>query len=248
MPTKNELKLLHALQQKKQRQLHRLFMVEGTKSVKELLQSDFEIQGIYATEQWQIQHPDISIPHIQSISEKEAAYISNWQTSPGIMACARFRDNTPIDYEQLSDRILVLDGIQDTGNFGTQIRTADWFGIKMIVCSPQTVEMYNPKCIQASMGSFTRVQIEYCQLPVFLQNIRKSHRIFGACMEGTSLQEKNFPSHSALVIGSEAHGISPEVEQLLDEKITIPQKASHAADSLNAAIATAIFCYEMTKK
>ena len=247
MPTKNGLKLLHSLQQKKFRQQHRLFMVEGTKSVMELLQSDFETTGVYATEAWQSQHPGSDIPGLQTISEKECAYLSSWKTPPGVMACVRFQTEEAAERLLQNDRLLVLDGIQDCGNMGTIIRTADWFGIRQLICSPQTVEWQNPKCIQSSMGSFTRVMIHYRPLPAFLRQAEKSHRIYGTFMDGEPLAQVSFPARSLFVIGSEAHGISAEVADCVNQRVTIPRKADHPVDSLNAAIATAILCYEMTR-
>ena len=248
MPSKNELKLLRSLQQKKGRQLHRLFMVEGTKSVLELLQSDYEIEGIYATEKWQLQNPGITISGLQTISERECLHISNWQNPAGILACAHTKDPSLLDLQKMAEPVLVLDGIQDPGNFGTIIRTADWFGIRQIVCSPNTVELHNPKCIQASMGSFTRVNIQYTDLKSFIETARQNYRIYGTFMDGEPLQEVTFEKKSILIIGSEPRGISPELEPLVNRRICIPKKADHAVDSLNASIASAIFCYEMTKK
>ncbi len=213
----------------------------------ELLQSDYEIEGVYATEKWQLQNPEITIPGLQTISEKECLYISNWQNPAGILACAHTKEPSPLDLQEMAEPILVLDGIQDTGNFGTIVRTADWFGIRQIVCSPTTVDSYNPKCIQASMGSFSRMNIRYMDLKPFVETAMRSHRIFGTFMDGIPLQEVTFEKNSLLIIGSEPNGISPELEPLIDCPVSIFKKATHAVDSLNAAIATAICCYEMTK-
>ncbi|MBO4282603.1 MAG: RNA methyltransferase [Bacteroidales bacterium] len=247
MATKNEIKFLHSLQQKKFRQLHRRFTVEGTKSVAEVLHSGFEVENVYATEAWQAAHPDMEIPGLQTISEKECALASGLQTPPGILACVRFREEDENQALELPERILVLDGIQDSGNFGTILRTADWFGFPLVVCSHGTVELYNPKTVQASMGSFTRVRVSYRDLPAWLSELPEDYRIYGTFLNGNDLRKKNFAPRAAVVIGSEAHGISPEVEVLVHEKLSIPRIAEHPVDSLNAAVATALLCYEMTR-
>ncbi len=248
MATRNEIKLLRSLQQKKFRQLHRCFVVEGTKSVMEVLQSDFQVEHVYATDAWMESHSELKIPDLQHISEKECELASSLQTPPGILACVHFRENTPPQpSDLLPDRLLILDGIQDSGNLGTIIRTADWFGLKRIVCSQGTVECYNPKTIQASMGSFTRVRTDYADLPAFLKTLPDDYRICGTFMDGRDLRKTRLPLKTALVIGSEARGISAEVEALVQERISIARIAEHPVDSLNAAIATAIACYEMTR-
>lgn len=247
MATKNEVKWLHSLQQKKFRQLHRCFVVEGTKSVMEVLQSDFQVEKVYATDAWVEAHPELHIPDLQHLSEKECELASSLQTPPGILASVHFRENTePITADALPERLLILDGIQDSGNFGTIIRTADWFGISRIVCSNGSVELYNPKTIQASMGSFTRVNVSYEELTDFIPRLSDSFRIYGTFMDGQDLRRTTFARRSSIVIGSEARGISPEVEKLIHERISIARMADHAVDSLNAAIATAITCYALS--
>lgn len=244
MATKNEIKLLRSLQQKKFRQLHRRFVVEGAKSVLETLHSGFDVEGVYATETWTRMHPDVEIPNLQIISEKECEMASGLQTPPGILACVHFQEDADFT---LPDRLLVLDGIRDSGNFGTILRTADWFGFSHVVCSSDTVELYNPKTIQASMGSFTRVRVHYRQLAEWLPTLPDNWRIYGTFLQGNDMRQTAFAPHSAVVIGNEAHGISPEVEALVHEKLSIPRIAGHAVDSLNAAVATALLCYEMTR-
>ena len=247
MATKNEIKLLRSLQQKKFRQLHRCFVVEGTKSVMEVLQSGFQVEKVYATDAWVEAHPELQLPDLQHLSEKECELASSLQTPPGILACVHFRETAPLtETEDLPGRLLILDGIQDSGNLGTIIRTADWFGITHIVCSNGTVELYNPKTIQASMGSFTRVDVSYEDLTDFIPKISGDYRIYGTFMDGRDLRQTQFAPHAAIVIGSEARGISPEVEKLIHERIAIIRMASHPVDSLNAAIAAAITCYAMS--
>ena len=248
MVTKNELKRLRSLQQKKFRQEYRMFVVEGTKSVLELLESGWEVEGLYATVAWMEAHTDLNLPDLQIVSEKECEMASGLQTPPGIMACARFREPDGTDSTQsLPDKLLLLDGIRDCGNLGTIIRTADWFGFTHIICSEDTAELYNPKTIQASMGSFTRVRLNYTKLPEFISSLPEAFRIYGTFMEGQDLRGTEFPQHAAVVIGNEAHGISPEVEQMVTDRLSIVRVADHPVDSLNAAVATAILCFALSK-
>ncbi len=246
MATKNEIKRLRSLQQKKFRQEYRMFVVEGTKSVLELLESGWKVDSIYATAAWLEAHPEISLPCLQTISEKECGMASGLQTPPGIIACARFREGNDADSTQrLPDKLLILDGIRDCGNLGTIIRTADWFGFTHIICSEDTAELYNPKTIQASMGSFTRVCLHYTKLTDFISSLPEAYRIYGTFMDGSDLRRTSFAQKSAIVIGNEAHGISPEVTRQVQEKIAIARIADHTVDSLNAAVATAILCYTL---
>ena len=246
MVTKNELKRLRSLQQKKFRQEYRMFVVEGTKSVLELLESGWEVEGLYATAAWMEAHPELNPPNLQIVSEKECEMASGLQTPPGIMACARFREGEEDFRSQpLPSRLLILDGIRDCGNLGTILRTADWFGFTHVFCSEDTAELYNPKTIQASMGSFTRVRLHYTKLPEFISSLPEEYRIYGTFMEGQDLRGTEFPQHAAVVIGNEAHGISPEVERMVTERISIVRLADHPVDSLNAATATAILCYAL---
>ncbi len=244
MISKNELKFLCSLQQKKYRREHQMFIVEGTKSVAEVLQSDFVVKKVYATLAWMEEHKDVFSCPISMLTEKECERVSSLQTTPEIFALVEMKEQNEIIF---SDKCLVLDDIKDAGNLGTLIRTADWFGIKTIVCSEQTVELYNPKTIQASMGSFTHVHVFYTDLKSFLHTISKSHTIYGTFMEGNELNKVCFSSKSVVIIGNESKGISSELASFVQEKIYIARKADHTMDSLNAAIATAVVCYELTK-
>ena len=248
MVTKIELKRLRSLQQKKFRQEYRMFVVEGTKSVLELLESGWEVEGLYATAAWMEAHPELNPPNLQIVSEKECEMASGLQTPPGIMACARFREPDGTDFqERLPDKLLLLDGIRDCGNLGTIIRTADWFGFTHIICSEDTAELYNPKTIQASMGSFTRVRLHYCHLPKLITQLSGDYAVFGTFMDGRDLRATSFPEKCAVVIGNESHGISPEVERMVTERISIVRLADHPVDSLNAAVATAILCFALSR-
>ncbi|MDR1791868.1 MAG: RNA methyltransferase [Bacteroidales bacterium] len=247
--TNNELKFLRSLEHKKFRSQKGCFLVEGKKSVAELLQSDYKVKAVYATCGWIEKNADF-YPDIQSITAKEASQISFLQTSPEIFALAEIKH---IDIEQIKDRkeLLLLDSIKDAGNLGTIIRTADWLGFRTILCSQDTVELYNPKTIQASMGSFTRVAVIYTDLADFIVKNASKYAFFGADMDGKSLELVDFPQWSAVVLGSESHGISPQIDKLLSQKLSVPSfsnSQSTHAESLNVAQATAIICWAWRQK
>lgn len=245
----NELKQLRSLQQKKYRKEYQEFLVEGTKSVMEVLQSDYVVKKIYATQQWKDKHPDFSF-EIQLVSPKECERISSFTTSPEIFALVQIKQKLIFEMNKYK-KLLLLDGIKDTGNLGTIIRTADWFGIQGIVCSEDTVELYNPKTIQASMGSFTRVYVFYRDLESFMLENKNNYTFFGTFMEGKSIRNTEFPEYAAVILGSESTGISENMTKAISEKISIPREgefvSGNKAESLNVSLATAIVCYELTK-
>ncbi len=247
--TVNELKFLRSLQQKKYRKEHHCFLVEGTKSVKEVLQSDYIVKQVYATTQWRDKHPDFS-HDTYLISEKECERISSLSSPPSVLALVEMKPEISFSAGQY-EKILLLDGIKDTGNFGTIIRTANWFGIQCVICSEDTVELYNPKTIQATMGSFTRVDIYTCNLCEFINNHNNIYSFIGTFMEGESIRKYSFPKYSGVILGNESTGISPEVSSLIHEKITIPRgdknkTGKQMPESLNVSVSSAIICYELT--
>lgn len=234
MLSKNELKYIQSLCQKKQRQASGLFIAEGPKIVDELLNSYFTVNKVYATDEWDAgKLTDLSI--LTRVSADELAKISGLQTPQQVLAVARqyWPDAAP----HLNQKItLVLDGIQDPGNLGTIIRIADWFGIQEIVCSLDTVDCYNPKVVQATMGSLLRVKIWYEALPAFLA--KQQMPILGALLSGQSVYATQVDDPSLLVIGNEAKGIREELLPLINQPISIPGKGG--AESLNAGVATGI--------
>ena len=245
----NELKYLRSLQQKKYRKESQKFLIEGTKSVMEVLQSDYVVEKVYATQQWIDKHPDYSFEY-HLVTPKECERVSSFFTSPEIFAVAEMKKEE-IFSADAHKKLLILDGIKDAGNFGTIIRTADWFGICGIVCSEDTVELHNPKTIQASMGSFTRVHVFYKDLKAFIHENKSKYTFFGTLMNGESIRNKEFPEYSAIVLGSESTGLSHEVINLIDETVSIPRgnftEKETMAESLNVSLATAIVCYELAK-
>ncbi len=234
MLSKNEVKYIQSLYHKKQRQQEGLFIAEGPKLITELLASDFTIKTIYATEQF-LANNSVKHPAVTTITEQELERISNLQTPNQVLAVVQQPlPNTAPNFS--SGLSLVLDGIQDPGNLGTIIRIADWFGITQIICSLDTVELYNPKVVQSTMGSFLRTKLWYQDIATTLSLANVP--VFGALLEGQSIYEVAKPAAGILVIGSEGNGISNAVLPLVSHPVTIPRIGG--AESLNAAVATGI--------
>lgn len=234
MLSKNEVKYIQSLYHKKQRQQEGLFIAEGPKLLTELLASDFTIKTIYATKQWAASNT-VKHPAIINVTELELERISNLQTPNQIVAIVQ--QQIPTVAPDFSKGLtLALDGIQDPGNLGTIIRIADWFGITQIICSLDTVELYNPKVIQSTMGSFLRTKLWYQDIATTLTSANVP--LFGAFLEGQSIYQIHKPTAGILVIGSEGNGISNAVLPLITNPVTIPRIGG--AESLNAAVATGI--------
>ncbi|MBC7722115.1 MAG: RNA methyltransferase [Pedobacter sp.] len=234
MLSKNEIKYIQSLYHKKQRLQEGLFIAEGTKLLSELIASDYTIKKIYAVADWVRNNP-LQSQEIMLVDETDLQRISNLQTANQVVAIVqqKTQNQAPIFTGKIC---LVLDGIQDPGNFGTIIRIADWFGISQIICSYNTVELYNPKVVQSTMGSFIRTPVFYTDLATILLNV--SVPIFGALLQGKSIYNIAKPNEAILVIGSEGNGISEAILPLITNPITIPKIGG--AESLNAAVATGI--------
>lgn len=250
MISKHRISEIKKLDQKKFREEWGLFIVEGTKSVIDLLSSQLIINELFATDEW-IQRHQKCLKNVvySAVSFSELERMSCLKSPQEVLAvvCKPHFDIQNINYQK---PILVLDGIRDPGNLGTIIRTADWFGIKQIVCSMDCVEMTNPKTIMATMGSFSRMEVYYTDLSDFLTNEHINGTIYGTFMQGSPIQHIEFQPNDILVIGNEANGISKNIETLIQEKVHIPSYSSSAnkAESLNASIATAIVLYQFCNK
>lgn len=232
MISKQQQKYIQSLHNKKYRTEYGAFLVEGEKGLEELLASDYEYMHLYVSENFAANHPGAKNQIITPVSQIEAVSTFKSNTS-GIAVVNQKRFSTPKNFEGV---VLILDSIRDPGNLGTIVRLADWYGIRHLFCTEDTVEFYNPKVISSTMGSFARVEIHYTHLPTFLTAY--PHPIYGADLDGENVHHHRFPSSFGLVIGSESHGILPETEKLLSHKITIPRLGK--AESLNAAMATGI--------
>jgi len=238
MLSKSQIKLITSLKQKKYRQQHGFFVVEGVKTITELLQSNLELQKLYATASFNIDAKDEVI-----ISDSDLKRISFLTTPNKALAIFKIPESKPIDNSGL---IVALDSIRDPGNLGTIIRLCDWFGVKELICSKETVDCFNPKVIQATMGSITRVNVSYMDLVPFLGGIETP--VFGAFMEGENVYHKTLSKTGVLVMGNEANGVSKEVEAVITEKISIPRFGDlQATESLNVATATAILLSEFSR-
>ncbi len=245
MLSKNEIKYIQSLGHKKRRDEERLFLVEGSKIVAELAaQYSSQIVRLYATETFFEQYPtakQILQHHI--VWEDELARISQLQTPNQALALVHyFPEHSPELHS--TEWTLALDGIRDPGNMGTIIRLADWFGIQNIICSPDCADIYNPKVVQATMGSIMRVSVYEKELAVFLAD--QQLPAFGAVLGGKELSSFEFPKGGILVIGNESNGIREDVIPHLTEKLMIPRFGE--AESLNAAIATSIFLWELKRR
>jgi TrmH family RNA methyltransferase len=217
-----------------------MFVVEGVKMVNELLQTTLRLQSLYTTSPEHLS--STSIDH-QIVSEKELQKISNLKSPNKTLAVFHIPDPVPLSF---TDWILILDGVKDPGNLGTIIRMCDWFGIKHLACSTDTVDCFNPKVLQATMGSIARVNIVYTDLDALIKN--SDVPVMGAFMEGESVYELNWPSRGMLIMGNEAHGISKKLELMLQKKVSIPQYGRASTESLNVATATAILLNELRRK
>jgi len=234
------------LQHKKDRVEHGLFLVEGHKSVVEFINSPYQIEAIYHTTSFDSKMLKLSRKiNLTEISANDIEKISSLKTPQDIAALVRTPSWPAINNAQLKQKFsIVLDGLQDPGNMGTIVRTADWFGIDCIICSTDTVDVYNPKVVQASMGSLARVKVFYTDLAATLPQLMLP--IFGAMLNGDSVYQTDFGPEGLILLGNEGSGVRPESERLITKAITIPRVGY--AESLNVGIATAIFCSEIVRQ
>ncbi|OYT17329.1 MAG: RNA methyltransferase [Bacteroidetes bacterium 4572_77] len=245
--TKAEIKLINALKKSHGRKKHQAFLVEGLKMVEELLATPIEILLLVAIPEWESENKKyISLPFYRSIEERELQKLSSFTSSNQLIAVARLPKTKPFEVLD-SDLILALDTIQDPGNLGTIIRTADWFGVKKIVCSKETADIFNMKVVQSSMGSVFRMHLYYTDLLPFLEEHSSSHTIYGSLLSGENMYSQTLKSSGIVVIGNESKGISPEVQKLISKGIYIPRASHSKAESLNAAIACSVILAEFCK-
>ncbi|MBC7642792.1 MAG: RNA methyltransferase [Flavobacterium sp.] len=240
MITKNQIKLIISLQQKKNRLEHKLFIAEGEKVIRELLNSEFELSQIFYSEPI---FNDLKSDKQLLISHGDLKKISALTTPNNCLALFKIPLTKPIVSNEL---IVVLDDIRDPGNLGTIIRLCDWYGVLQIVCSPETVDVYNPKVVQATMGSLKRVQINYTLLEEYLRHCELP--VFGTFMDGENIYKTKLPKKAVIIMGNEANGISEKLEQFISKKISIPRfGAIQKTESLNVASATAIILSEFLR-
>lgn len=240
MLSKNTVKFIKSLQQKKFRQLENSFFVEGTKNVTELMQSDFKVTHLLYTEKFASSHQSMirSFPGQKyEVLPGLLASTGSFSSNDSALAVAHKKENRPflVDHGELA---LALEDIRDPGNLGTVIRIADWYGVKKIVLSEQSADFYNPKVLHASMGSFTRVAFFYTALDRYLSEADVP--VYGAFLDGDNIHRLNLEARGIVLLGNESKGISEGLEQLVTRKLSIPSFGG--AESLNVAIAAAVIC------
>ena len=240
MVSKNQIKLITSLQQKKYRKQEQLFFAEGVKVVQELLHSNFELQDLFTTKQ-----DFLTVPKnkVHAITEAELKKISALTTPNSCLAVFKI----PKAKEMVEKGLIVaLDDVRDPGNLGTIIRLCDWFGIETLFCSEESVDIYNPKVVQATMGSISRVNVVYGNLEAFL--LQTKLPVFGTFMDGKNIYQEKLPKEGIIIMGNEANGISSSVEKLVSERIAIPRFGNlQVTESLNVATATAIILSEFKR-
>lgn len=240
MLSKNQIKLIKSLSQKKNRQQQNLFTVEGIKGIKEFLNSDFELENLFTTKL----NFDAPSRQIIEISESELIKITTLKNPNTALAIFKI----PRQVSHINRGLIIaLDDVRDPGNLGTIIRLCDWYGIKDLVCSLNTVDCYNSKVVQATMGSLTRVNITYLNLKDYLASCNMD--VFGTYMTGENIYTANLPKEGVILLGNEANGISDSITTMVNRKITIPQfNTNRSTESLNVANATAIILSEFRRR
>jgi RNA methyltransferase, TrmH family len=240
MVSKNQIKLISSLHQKKQRIAHQLFIAEGIKGFQELLNAHFELDHLYTT---QHDFETVSNSLKTLVSEADLKKISALATPNTCLAVFRMPKEKQIITSGL---IVALDAVRDPGNLGTIMRLCDWFGIHQLICSKETVDIYNPKVVQATMGSIARVNVSYVDLNDFVRTT--SLPVFGTFMNGDNIYKASLPQEGVIVMGNEANGISSELEKIIKNRLTIPRfGAIQKTESLNVATATAIVLSEFRR-
>ena len=255
MLSKNKIKFLHSLEIKKNRDAQQSFVAEGPKIVHDILsRHKDQLSVIAATEEWFAQEHEL-MAGLQCerivVSADELTKVSFLCHPQQVFAVFRkFAEITPDELPSLADKLtLVLDGVQDPGNLGTIIRIADWFGIEDIICSKDTVDVYNPKVVQATMGSIARVKVEYGDLLGLVESLPADVPVYGTLLDGDNIYQQKLENRGLIVMGNEGKGISPELAKKVNHKLLIPNfpEGRATADSLNVAIATAITCSEFRR-
>lgn len=256
MLSKSQLQFVKSLHQKKFRTEHQKFIAEGPVVVEEALRSDFRVEAVYANKEGQerLQKLDISSQtEIVEISNAELQRMSLLKQAHEMLALIEMKKET-FPPEKIDSLVLALDQISDPGNMGTIIRIADWFGITNIICSEDSVDVYNPKVVQATMGSMFRLKVVYTSLSSFISKINKEAadlKVYGTILSGKNIYREKLGQKGIIIMGNETRGISEDLQKLINEPLTIPafhSDNSQSAESLNVAVATAIVCSEFRRR
>lgn len=240
MVSKNQIKLITSLQQKKYRSIEKLFFAEGVKVIQELVQSNFELEHLFTT---QNDFDEISASRKTIISDSDLKKLSALTTPNTCLALFKIPKSKKMLQKGL---IVALDAIRDPGNLGTIIRLCDWFGVENLVCSSTTVDVYNPKVVQATMGSIARVNVNYVDLNEFIKMTKLP--VFGTFMDGATIYKEKLPKEGIVILGNEANGISKEIEAKCLNRLSIPRFGDRMqTESLNVATAAAIILSEFRR-
>jgi len=256
MLSKNKIKFINSIKKKKYREIHRCFFVEGEKLVDELINYDVQTLELFATVEWIEKNQSLlekeKDTELTEITENELKKISSLSTPNKVLAIAEQPGHIFNLKEIQSELNLFLDHINDPGNLGTIIRIADWFGIKNVFCSHESVDLFNPKVVQSSMGAIYRTKVHYVVSEEFLANCRQleNFKIYGTFLEGNSIYEEKLNTNGLILMGNESHGISESLKAFVDTKLFIPNfaKRSASSESLNISAATAIVCSEFRRR
>ena len=248
MISKNKIKYLRSLEQKKIRRAEDVFVAEGPKVVNDLLRLTNAVQ-IIATKEW-LTNNNVDKAEITEVTDEELSKVSFLQHPQHVMGIFPI-PHPLLQIPTLNQKLCIaLDGVQDPGNMGTIIRLADWFGITDIICSPDTADAYNPKVVQATMGSIARVNIYYEDLINVIDNLPTDTPVYGTLLDGKNIYDEQLSDNGIIIMGNEGNGISKEIEKKVNTKLLIPNypPKRDTADSLNVAIATAVVCAEFRRR
>ena len=248
MLSKNKIKYIRSLELKKNRKEEQVFIAENGKLVEDLL-GHFSCKILVATHEWFETHPKAKADEMIEVSKDELSRVSLLKTPQEVLAVFQqpTYDFCPgVIRESLC---LALDDVQDPGNLGTIIRIADWFGIEHIFCSHGTVDVYNPKTVQATMGALARVKLHYCDLPVLIASL-ENVPVFGTFLDGENMYREELTANGLIVMGNEGNGVSQEVSKLINRRLYIPNypQERETSESLNVAVATSIVCAEFRRR
>lgn len=247
--SKNKIKFIRSLEQKKVRREERVFLAEGPKLTADLL-GHFRCRYLAATDDWLASHNTIEADEIDTATIDEIARASLLKTPQDVIAIFDQREEKTEITVIEKQLCLALDDVQDPGNLGTIIRIADWFGIEHIFCSTNTVDVYSPKVVQATMGALSRVHLHYVSLTELIGKLNKNVPIYGTLLDGTNIYTQELSTTGLIVMGNEGNGITAEVRQLINRKLYIPNypEGRDTSESLNVAIATAVTCAEFRRR
>lgn len=246
--SKNKIKYIRSLEQKKIRKEEKVFLAEGPKLVGDLL-GHFHCRFLAATSSWLSEHAPVPADEVAEVTPDELSRASLLKTPQQVLAVFEQPEYTLDTAVFQNSLCLALDDVQDPGNLGTIIRLADWFGIEHILCSPNTVDVYNPKTVQATMGGIARVKVHYAPLPALIRSLGEVP-VYGTFLDGKNMYEQPLSHNGLIVMGNEGNGISKEVERLINRKLYIPNYPQNreTSESLNVAIATAVVCAEFRRQ